>query len=862
MGAARRSSWLAVIIFLGAAYFAGAYAARTLTINTDTGDMLATSLDFQQRADELNQAFPESKNGLTIIIKAAIADEAENFANQLASRLKNDGVNYDTVFAASGEPFLRENALMFLDERNLEQHLSKLNKATSLIEALTASPSAGTLFQKLTEYDEPARRSDLGADTLSSVYDELTIVAAAVDAGEFQPMSWINIVDDEDEQHAVFHLQLVNVLPTLEPERSEPAKSAIEAINRELETLKADYGGRVETFVTGGPALRGEELRSVLRGITVSLAISVVFVFGLLFLAFRSVFLTVLSFTSLAITIIFTSAFAAFAVGELNLLSTAFTVLLVGLGLDFAIHLLLHVEERRAAGQSTEEAIKGSVHEVGPAMAIAAPTTALAFFSFLPTSFSGIADLGLIAGVGVIIAFFVSVTFLPAALSAFPRFNARRSSGYIRSGFRVVDRIAIPVALLTLGLVIYAVRYLPDVRLDADPMALRDPGVQSVQGFDLLLDSDDAAPYKLTYLAGSEEEARAVAKKALTLDVVDDAQSLIDFIPDQQDEKLELIDFAAGPLSFALSGAPSTSGNSDSTKHIIAFRDSLRTAPEDETSRRLADALTKIIIREDQSSLVHFERAIFYYWPQFVSRLRDQLKADYIEMGSVPSSLRNQYISAEGLWRVDISPADDVRDDAALKRFVNNTETVIPEIAGGAIQSLKAGEEVAKAMMKATTTAIIVIGIVLFILIRRLPQVLFIMTPLMLALILTISTGVFLGIPFNFANVIVLPLLIGIGVDSGIHIVLRQRQVAAGETLFGTSTPRAVLFSALTTVASFSSLILLSHRGLSSLGAMLTIAIVYTLVCMLIVLPALLKFTSLRLRFDGTKSDGDIGPAQ
>lgn len=859
---ARRLSWLAVIIFLGAAYIAGDYATRTLTINTNTSDMLSNSLDFQRRADELNQAFPDSKFGLTIIVKAAVVDEAEHFANQLASRLENDSVNYSNVFAASDEPFLRENALMFLDERALEQRLSKLNKATSLIEALTGSPSAETLFHKLAEYDEPARRADLGADTLSNVYDELTAVAEAVNAGEFLPLSWINIVNDDGEQHAVYHLQFVRVLPTLDLERVEPAKDAIDAINRELEALKADYGGRVETFVTGGPALRAEELRSVLRGIFVSLALSVVFVSGLLFIAFRSVFLTVLSLTSLAITIIFTTAFAGFAVGELNLLSTAFTVLLVGLGLDFTIHLLLHVEERRDAGQSTAEAITGAVHEVGPALAIAAPTTALAFFSFLPTNFDGIADLGLIAGVGIIIAFFVSVTFLPAALSAFPKLKSRQSSGYIRFGLRTIDRIAIPVALLTLGLVIYAVRYLPEVRLDADPMALRDPGAQSVKGIDLMFESDDAAPYKLTYLAGSEEETRTIAKKASTLDVVDSTQSLIDFIPDQQDEKLELIDFAAGPLAFALTGAPVTSVNSDPTEQIIAFRNQLRISPGNDARRRLADVLSEIIEGKNQSSVANFERAIFHYWPQFVMRLQDQLKADYIEFESVPSSLRDQYLSATGIWRVDISPSDDLRDDAALKRFVDNTETIIPEITGGAVQSLKAGEEVAKAMLKATIAAIVVIVIVLFILIRSLPYVLFIMVPLLFAMILTISTGVYLGIPFNFANVIVLPLLIGIGVDSGIHIVLRQRQVAAGEDLFGTSTPRAVLFSALTTVASFGSLILLSHRGLSSLGAMLTIAVFYTLVCMLIVLPALLRFTRLRLRFKGIEPDDDFGSAQ
>ena len=426
--------------------------------------------------------------------------------------------------------------------------------------------------------------------------------------------------------------------------------------------------------------------------------------------------------------------------------------------------------------------------------------------------------------------------------------KARRSSGYVRAGFKAIDRIALPVAILTLGIAIYAVRFLPDARLDSDPMALRDPSAPSVQGFDLLFNSDDASPYKISRLVSTQEDAVVAAALATELSVVKETRSLMDFVPTGQDEKLELIDFASSSLFFALNTPLSSEEGKDIRQSVSNFQTVLVSDPERVLRLRLADALSAL---SSDESLAAFDQAVFRFWPEFLERVNDQFNADYVELEMLPTSLRRQFVSGDDLWRVDILPAADLRDDEALRRFVDNVEALTPDISGGAVQSLRAGDEVGMAMVKATVGALIVIIVFLFVLLRRLSSVLFIMIPLFLAMLLTISTGVFFGIPFTFANVIVLPLLIGIGVDSGIHLVLRQRQLSAGELVHRTSTPRAVLVSALTTVASFGSMILLSHRGLSSLGAMLTIAMLYTLLCMLVVLPALFQLSAIRFRRNG-----------
>ena len=428
--AARRGGVLFAILIVIATGFAGNYAATHLKVNTDTSAMLDPNLPFQQRAATLKDAFPQIKTDIIVIARAPSLDEADAFIADLRAALLDNKDAFSAVFAPAQEPFFRTNGLLYLSESELEKRLIQISKAASLIETLIQSPTIGTLFTSLADNDALAERSDLGKDTLQALYQELGDVVEASLNGETRPFSWMGALDPDtaDDAH---HTRLLYATPILDFTRLQPAKSGIMAIRAEAEKLNEKYNGRVETYITGDPALRVEELESVTTGIGMSMLLSLLLVSALLMLCYRSIGMVLLTLASLLITLTLTSAFVAAFIGELNLVSVAFTVLLVGLGLDFAIHLLLHIQERRSAGQGIAEALRGAIHEVGPALAIAAPTTALAFLSFVPTKFDGIAQLGVIAGVGVIIAFLVSVTFLPAALAGFPNLKPRRHKGGI-----------------------------------------------------------------------------------------------------------------------------------------------------------------------------------------------------------------------------------------------------------------------------------------------------------------------------------------------------------------------------------------------------------------------------------------------
>lgn len=830
---ARKGGLGLVILFAVLTAAAGFYAATNLKVNTDTSAMLSPDLDFQVRAKELREAFPDLKNDIAVIVRAPTLDEAEAFAAALRSRALAKPDQFESVFAPSADPFFRDNGLLYLDTDELETRLAQMTKAASLIETLIKAPTAGQLFSTLADNDELAEKSDLGKDTLDRIYGELADVVVASANGDDRPFSWLGALSTDEPD--VAYTRIVYVTPKLDFTRLQPAKPAITELRSEIAGLEEQFNGRIETFITGDPALRADELAAVTSGIEISFLISFLSVGVLLLISYRSLALALTTLASLVVTIVFTAAFAAVAIGELNLVSVAFTVLLVGLGLDFAIHLILHIQEHRGGGEDIAHSLKGSVHEVGPALVLAALTTTLGFFAFIPTKFDGIAQLGIIAGVGVIIALIVSLTFIPAALGAIGGGGRKFKKKKNGAGPGAWARLCHPIAFAVVAIGAAALFLLPQARFDADPMSLRDPASQSVVGFNLLFDDKDTIPYRVSVLASGEAETATAVDKAKAIAEVGGVRSLLSFIPDNQDDKLDLIDFAAGSLVFALdveedrSAAPAAR---DGAGKLAARLEAAHA--EGTPGRRLSAALWQA----SDETLLRAEKNIFAYWPALVERLRTQFNADYVEIDTLPQNLSKRYLSADGQWRVDILPAADVRDPKLLSAFVKAVETEFPAIAGGAIQSEKAGEVISAAMLQATLIALAVISLFLTLLLRRVDEVLLMLFPLALAAVLTTAAGVLLDIPFNYANVIVLPLLMGIGIDSGIHLVMRQRQLDVGENIYGASTPRAVLFSALTTVASFGSLMLSPHRGTASMGELLSIAIGFTLLCTLIVLPA------------------------
>jgi len=281
---------------------------------------------------------------------------------------------------------------------------------------------------------------------------------------------------------------------------------------------------------------------------------------------------------------------------------------------------------------------------------------------------------------------------------------------------------------------------------------------------------------------------------------------------------------------------------------LTEIRDRLRAlaaGTKDQGLRRDAEEMASAIdslggVDAPDTVIADMQRRLLSALPQRLEYLRQSLMAEPVTIASLPKDLREREIAPDGRTRLEVYPRENLTDRHALRRFVDAVRTVAPNATGGPIIILEAGDAVVAAFRDAGIIAVSCIAVLLFVVLRNVRDVLFVFAPLILATLLTVVFSVLLKLPFNFANVIVLPLLFGLGVANGIHMVLRDRHEAGGSEVFDTSTPRAVVFSALTTIGSFGSIALSSHPGTASMGILLTVAITLTLICTLVLLPALM----------------------
>jgi hypothetical protein len=812
-------------------------AASRLSVDTDSTRMLSPDLPFQQRAHALNVAFPALKNTLVVAVRADSADAADAIVVALAEVLSRRDDLFDWVFAPSADPYLVAHGLLYLDRDTLDARLVQLGKSANLLAGLRADQSFDGFLRVVDSATGLAMRADSDGDGLEPFYAEAAAVLAAEGQARARPFRWSAVLGG-DGSGAV--LRIITAGPRLDFSALDPARPALAAVRDAIGSLDPTLAREAEIGVTGDPALRAEELRSVTGRIGLSLALSLLFVAILLRLALGSIARTGLALGALLITLVLTAGFAALAVGALNLISIAFVVLMVGLGIDFAIHFITHFDEHAPESPDRRTALVRSAEAIGAALVLSAATTALAFFAFATTDFVGMAQLGLIGGAGVLIALAVTLSVVPAAITLWPGLAAGPLPGPLWQPPMAIRRMLVWLAL---GVGLAGAALASQSRFDADPMNLRDPDAQSVRTYGWLAADPALAPLRLSLVAGDADEARAIVSALAGVAQVRETRWLGDLVPKDQAAKLDLIDLAYPSLLHAVEGAPTdlTENAAPVTPETLALRLDAQPGP---AAAGLANQLRAYGSRRTPARDAALAGEIFRHFPLLIDRLRLQLDAVEVTAEALPMPLRQRYVTPDGLLRVEVSPAADWRDPAAIRAFVDAVAAVAHGAAGPPDQIAGAAAVVAGAMLQAAALAFLGCALLAWAMLRDGWRIAAILLPLLLAGAATLGASVLLDLPFNYANVIVLPLLIGVGVDSGVHVAMR---VGNGPvSVFDSSTPRAVLYSALTTIAAFGTLGLSEHRGTASMGILLAISLAAAVGMIFTLTPTLARLTRRR----------------
>jgi len=841
-----RHAWLVLLAGIALAAAAGVYSQRNFAINTDVAKLISPDLDWRKREIDYEKAFPGHHDTILAVVEAPTPEQARQAATVLEQKLLPQTDRFIWIRQPGGGPFFDTNGLLFLPTPEVARQTSQLASAAPIFDILIDDPSIRGLTGVLEFGLGGAQRGQYSRDAMTRPLNMVADTVEKVLAKQPANFSWRELSSSEpltDGDRRV----LLNIRPVLDFNALEPGGAATDAIRQTVKDLDlaGQYGARVR--LTGPVPIANEEFATIQEGALVNHTATVLVVLFILWCALKSPRIILAVFLTLVIGLSITTAIGLMMVGAFNLISIAFFVLFVGLGVDFGIQYSVRYRSERHEIDDLRGALEKAGRYSAVPLTLAAVATAAGFLSFLPTDYKGVSELGKIAGAGMLIAFAAAITVLPALLSILNPPGEAEPLGYkfMAPVDRFMERHRIAIVASTLGVAILGLPLLYFLHFDFNPINLRSAKVESIATYLDLRRDPNTGTNAVEVIAPSQGAAKEIEARLAKVPEVARTLSLDTFIPEDQQAKLAVIRKAAASLNPILNETTRGTPPSDE-ENVAALKgsaESLRkTAGEDKgpgatAARRLAEALSRLA-QADKPTRDKAEAVFIAPLNVALDQVRDMLKAQPVSVKTLPADLLSDWTTTDGRVRVEAQPKGDPNDNETLRKFADAVLKVQPDAIGGPISILKSGDTIVAAFIQAGGWALLSIAILLWIVLRRIGDVLLTLVPLVLAGVLTLEICVIIGLPMNFANIIALPLLLGIGVAFKIYYVTAWR---AGQTdLLQSSLTRAIFFSALTTATAFGSLWLSSHPGTSSMGKLLALSLVTTLAAAVLFQPALM----------------------
>jgi hopanoid biosynthesis associated RND transporter like protein HpnN len=811
------------------------YAATHFSMTTDINKLISTDMPWRQREMAFEKAFPQYEL-IVAVIEAPTPELVAEASDALTKRLSQQKDLFRSIQQPQGGAFFGRNGFLFEAPDQLDQQLKMLTQAQRLVQVLAGDPSLRGVIQAL-QFGLLGVQG--GRITLDNMTWPMTLGADAIEkvnAGQPATFSWRDLVQGRAATPSE-RRRFLNIQAVLDYSQLEPGLKATDAIRKAAADLNFAANYQASLRLTGPVPMADEEFATIKENAVLNATVTIAIVLFILWLALRWFRIIFAVFVALVVGLALTAALGMLMVGTLNLISVYFAVLFVGLGVDFGIQFSVRYRAERHGVDNLNEALLETGRRAGAPLTLAALATAAGFLSFLPTDYKGVSELGLIAGVGMLIAFFTSITLLPALLSRLKPPAEPQQLGYavLAPVDRFLERHRMPILIVTLLVVASGLPLLYHLQFDFNPMNLRSKTAESVATFlDLKTDPESGAN-DIQVLQPTLTEADALAAKLKALPQVGRVTTLSTFIPDHQSEKLALIADAAKTLNPILNPAAPAAPTSDAqtVSMINSTVDALNRLAGDGTgtgavaAKRLAAAMTALA-KADAAARQRAEAVFVQPLKTTLGDLRNLLQAQQITRDNLPPDFARDWATPAGLARIEVAPKGDPNDNEVLRTFARAVQTVAPDATEGPIAILEARRTVVTAFIVAGACALFSIAVILWITLRRISDVLLTLIPLLMAGVVTLEICVLIGMPLNFANIIALPLLLGVGVAFKIYYIMAWRE---GQTnLLQSVLTRAVTFSACTTATAFGSLWFSSHPGTSSMGKLLAISLLTTMV--------------------------------
>jgi hopanoid biosynthesis associated RND transporter like protein HpnN len=822
-----RRPWAVIAGFCLLTALCAGYFAQHVAISTDSKKLMSTSLPWRQQEFAIDAAFPQRINRIVAVIDATTPEAADAAADALVKALAPRTDVIQTVERFDGE-FFEKNGILFLSLDEVRQNTADLISAQPFLGTLAADPTLRGVVRTLSQSLEGVR---LGRAKLDDMRPALASIGDALEglaAGRTPAFSWRTLIAGRAAKSSELR-RFVNIRPVLDFADLAPGGKATAVIRDAIAGLALDGGVKVR--LTGSVVLSDEEFDTVADGALVNAVVTFLLVCLVLWLALKKARIIFAVLVNLVAGLIVTAAVGLLMVGALNPISVAFAVLFVGLGVDFGIQFSVRYRAERHAGGGLDVGL----------------TQAARAMAFLPTAYVGLSELGLIAGTGIIIALATTVTLLPALLAVLRPPGEPHPVGY--AALAPVDRFLYDqrkwIVGGTLAVTILGLPLLAGLRFDFNPLNLRDQTSEGMSTLLELMNDPDTTPNTIDILKSNLAEAERVAVQLRRLPQVRQVLTLQSFVPEEQEAKLALIDdanfFFQNTLDPAQTDPPPTDADTRAAidKLVGELGDAVRglDSPVAVQARRLATLLAALA-KAPPGAREAAQRVLVVPLKITLRQVRHLLAAEPVSIESLPATLRQVWVAADGRAVMEVAPRGDANDNANLTRFVAAVRTVVPDAAGTPVFMIEAADTMVTAFLQAGFFSVTAIALILMIALRRWVDVALTLVPLLVAIVVTLEICVVIGLWLIFANIIALPLLLGVGVAFKIYYIVAWR---GGETNFlQSSLTRAIFFSAWTTAIAFGSLWLSHHPGTSSMGKLMALALLTTLAAAVIFQPALM----------------------
>jgi hopanoid biosynthesis associated RND transporter like protein HpnN len=855
------------------------YTLHTLSFRTSGRDLLPRDAGYIVRYNQYAREFGELED-IVIVIEARTFEAAKAYAARLVHELRLSPIKFPRVTYRVDPQRFEGRQLLYLPTEQLKEVRDRIFDYQEFMESFAGDPSLARLVEGANAAMASAFVSnlfDLGLEkgggentrflqlVLEQISDRLdrptpyrspwgtlfSLGERPADAGYFL----------SDDKSLLFAL--------VETPKSDKGSfmgdhHAIEVIRGVIAKLKTDFPN-VQAGVTGGPTLSNDEMTAAFEDSSVATVIAFALTLLVMMLAFWRVGKPLLMLAVLAVTLAWSMGLIALTVGHLTIFSVMFISIVIGIGIDYGIYFLFRYEEEIFLGRNLKEALELTAARTGPGMLIGALTAGGTFYVLMLTDFRGIQELGFIAGTAILMAWLGMITLFPALLMLVdrhhaerPRNQAPRAHAIERMHVPVLDRVtSYPKTVLTVaGIATVASLWaVPYVGFDYNLLNLQAKGTESVLWEKRILATTGRSGFNGLASAKTLEELRKKQDAFEKLPSVSDVDSVLRVIPDNQREKIAIVNTFApivSPVRVGRSSPVDIERLARALGELQRRLDIFATEAGDKLPADLKDlraktaALLKTLKTVDREvaepALSHLQSQLYRDFTSKFFDLQRNLNPRPVVLADVPEEIQRKFIGQRGDFLLQIHPRVDIWEREGARTFVRELRSVDPDVTGAPIITYEAIGYMERAYYQGTIYAFLAVGILSFLMIRRVKETLLALLPLVLGLLWTMGLMRVFGIQFNMANVWGLPLILGASAEFGLNVMLRYLEGRDhGGPLVARSTVMAVALSGVSTMVGFGSLMIARHQGIYSLGLLLTLGSACGLFAALAVLPVILR---------------------